>query len=85
MLNTQAAGVCQDGRLLAGEEVSVIHVCNMRFGVRAPGAHPVRIRFRKILYGQRDATILIALSQYRVYGATEYAGVAITNSPLGII
>ena len=42
-LNAQRAGLGDQRRLLVGVEVPVTHMGDVGFGVRAPGAHRVRV------------------------------------------
>src|SRR5262245_49561909 len=55
----------------------------MRFGVRAPGAHLVRIVAGVLLDGAGRAAVGIALAQYRVDDAAEHLGIARLDLLLG--
>ena len=57
-------------------EVAARHVRHMRLGVRAPGAHLVRIVAGVLLHGAGGAAVGIALPQHRVDGTTEHTAVA---------
>ena len=56
----------------------------MRFGVRTPGAHLVRIVAGVLLDGAGRAAVGIALAQDRIDDATEYLGVAGLDVLLGV-
>ena len=72
------------GRDFRAVEVPTRHVRHMRFGVRAPGAHLVRIVAGVLLHGAGGAAVGIALAQHRVDGAAEHLAVARADVLLGV-
>ena len=71
------------GRDFRAVEIAARHVRHMRFGVRLPGAHLVRIVAGVLLDGAGGAAVGIALAQHRVDGAAEHLGVARLDVLLG--
>ena len=55
--------------LFVMEKIAALHGGDVRFAVRRPRAHAVRIFFGEIFHGFRSAAVGVAFAQYRVYRA----------------
>ncbi|OQA08236.1 MAG: hypothetical protein BWY66_01081 [bacterium ADurb.Bin374] len=65
------AGLLDDDRLLAAEEVLVGHVGHVALRVFRPGAHRVRVLAGILFHRIGDAAVGIALAQHGIHGAAE--------------
>ena len=72
------------GRDFRAEVIAIRHVRDMRFGVRAPGGHLVRVFAGVLLDGAGGAAVGIALAQYRIDDAAEHLAIARLDVLLGV-
>mmetsp|Transcript_47237 Transcript_47237/g.122074 ORF Transcript_47237/g.122074 Transcript_47237/m.122074 type:complete len:711 (+) Transcript_47237:1148-3280(+) len=79
MLDAHIAGRVGDPGLLAGVEVALAHVRNVRLRRRAPLAHGVRVLLGVVLHRHRGAAVGVALAQHRVHRAAEDGAVPLLD------
>ena len=73
------------GRDFRAVVIAARHVGHMRFGVRAPGAHLVRIVAGVLLDGAGGAAVGIAFAQDRIDDAAKHLAVAGLDVLLGVV
>ncbi len=76
VLDAQRVVVGHHDRLLVRAEVVLTHGGHVGLGVRAPGAHPVRVRLGVGLHRRRRAAVGVALAEHRVDGGPLHLVVA---------